>query len=513
MKYVRKSLALLLALILVLALGGTAFATQEGTLTGGSITIKDAVPGQIYKAYQILYLESYSHTTDKEGNITATGAYAYKANGAWENWLKTQTSYVSFDDQDYVTWVEGADAAAFAKAAQVEAAKMTADATATAPAAAEGATYSTVTFSDLKLGYYLVDTTLGTLCSLDTTNPSVVMEEKNEAPTNEKLVEEDSKVSTGDAWGTTNDADIGQTVNFKSTITAQPGAENYVFHDTMSAGLTLDKASIRVDGVAVTDAQGNDVAGDNYTVSYPSGEGTDGCTFEIAFAQSYLDTIGEATTITVTYSATLNESAVVGLPGNPNESKLSYGVADSTTNEPSGTTPPSKTTTYTWDVDVLKYANSDKNKVLQDAQFVLLNSAKDKVATVVNSKLTGWADVPAAGTDGTITWPANTVLTTGTNGKIEIDGLDADTYHLREVKAPAGYNKLKDDTTVVITGATTVDGKLTYTTVVAEINNQSGTELPSTGGMGTTIFYVLGSILVVGAAVLLVTRKRMSTKG
>ena len=505
MKYVRKSLALLLALILVLALGGTAFATQEGTLTGGSITINDAVPGQIYNAYQILYIKSYSGVSetakDDLGNPTG-GNYAYKANSAWETWLRTQTSYVSFDDQGYVTWVENADPAAFAKLAQVEAAKMSADATATAQT-------TTVSFTELKLGYYLVDTTLGTLCSLDTTNPSVVMQEKNEVPANVKTVQEDSN----NAWGATNDADIGQTVNFKSTITAQPGAENYVFHDKMSTGLTLDKASIKVNNVAVTDTQGNDVSDDNYTVSYPSGEGTDGCTFEIAFAQSYLDTISKATAITVTYSATLNESAFIGLPGNPNESKLSYGVADSTTSAPSGTTPPSKTTTYTWDVDVLKYANGDESKVLKDAQFVLLNSAKSKVATVVNGKLTGWADVPAAGTDGTITWPANTVLTTDAKGKIEIDGLDADTYYLREVKAPAGYNKLKDDTTVVITGATTDGGKLTYTTVVAKINNQSGTELPSTGGMGTTIFYVLGSVLVVGAVVLLVTRKRMSTKG
>ena len=131
MKYVRKSFALLLALILVLALGGTAFAAQEGTLTGGSITINDAVPSQTYNVYQILYLESYD---------ASANAYAYKANSAWETWLKTQTTYVSFDAQGYVTWVENADAAAFAKLAQVEAAKMTANATALAPAAAEGAT-------------------------------------------------------------------------------------------------------------------------------------------------------------------------------------------------------------------------------------------------------------------------------------------------------------------------------------------------------------------------------------
>ena len=127
---------------------------------------------------------------------------------------------------------------------------------------------------------------------------------------------------------------------------------------------------------------------------------------------------------------------------------------------------------------------------------------------------TGWVDVPAAGQDGTIAWPANTILTTNAQGKIAIDGLDADTYYLREIQAPAGYNKLAEDVEVVITGAAKADGSdtLTYQTVVAEVNNQSGTELPSTGGIGTTIFYVVGSILVVAAIVLLVTKKRMDHK-
>ena len=513
MKYVRKSLALLLALILVLALGGTAFATQEGTLTGGSITIKDAVPGQIYKAYQILYLESYSHTTDKEGNITATGAYAYKANGAWETWLKTQTDFVSFDGQGYVTWVEGADAAAFAKAAQVEAAKMTADATATAPAATEGATYSTVTFSDLKLGYYLVDTTLGTLCSLDTTNPNVTMEEKNEAPTNEKLVEEDRKVSTGDAWGTTNDADIGQTVNFKSVITAQVGAENYVFHDKMSDGLTLDKTSIKVNGVAVTDAQGNDLAGDNYTVSYPTGEGADGCTFEIAFTNEYISALAADTKIEVTYTATVNESAVVGLPGNPNKVKLEYGD-----NATPNYTPTQETITYTWDMDVLKYADGDEQNVLAGVKFILLNNDKSKVANVQNGKLVSWDAMPTQGEGESDeefaarldTFIESHKLTTNANGKIEIDGLDADTYYLRETDALPGYNPLTTDQPVEIKGATAEQNTLTYTTKVVKINNNKGTSLPSTGGMGTTILYAVGGVLVLAAFVLIVTKRRAS---
>ena len=162
----KKIVSLLLALAMVLAMTVTVFAVQEGPLTGGSITINDAVPGETYNIYQLLYLESYD---------VETKAYSYKANSAWKNWLKTQTDYVSFNEEGYVTWVEGADAAAFAKLAQAQVATMTADGTAVAPAAAEGAVYSTVKFTDLKLGYYLVDTSLGALCSLDTTNPDTIM--------------------------------------------------------------------------------------------------------------------------------------------------------------------------------------------------------------------------------------------------------------------------------------------------------------------------------------------------
>ena len=507
MKLTKKLAGILLALAMVLGLAATALATQEGTLTGGSITINDAVPGQVYKAYQILYLESYNADAN---------AYAYKANSAWKTWLKSQTDYVSFDGQDYVTWKDGADAAAFAKLAQAQAAKMTADATATAPAAAEGATYSTVKFENLKLGYYLVDTTLGTLCSLDTTNPDVVMEEKNEVPTNVKTVEEDSKVGKEgvDAWGSANDADIGQVVNFKSTITAQPGAENYVFHDTMSAGLTLDKASIKVNSVAVTDEQGDDVSGDNYTVSYPSGADSDGCTFEIAFAQSYLDTITQATTITITYSATLNENAVIAGEGNPNESKLSYGVADSTTGEPSGTnppsgtTPPSETKTYTWDVDVFKYTmDGETEKALAGATFTLSKNADGSNPIALVSEGNNVYRVAKTGETGTVT-----EITTDATGKFTIKGLDADTYYLTETAAPAGYNKLADPVTIVIGENGVVNGTTEAPQGVDEVKvlNQSGTELPSTGGIGTTIFYIVGGVLVVGAVVLLVTKKRMN---
>ena len=474
----KKILGVSMALILLLAMAGTALAANET----GSITINDAVVGQTYTIYQILDLESYN---------ASSNAYAYKAAAAWANFINSATikgTYVNVDSQGYVTWVEGADAAAFAKAAQ----KYAKD-NSIAYQGTTTATSTTVSFTNLDLGYYLVDTTLGTLCALDTTNPNVVMEEKNEVPQNVKTVEEDS---TG-IYGEKNDADIGQTVNFKSTIKAQAGAENYVFHDTMSAGLTYT-------GVTGVKLNGTTVDASNYTVVAQNL--TDGCTFEVRFTQAFCDTLKKDDVIVISYAATLNENAKVGIQGNPNSSKLSYG--DSSTTD-KNVTPSSETKTYTWDMEVLKYANGDETKVLKDAQFVLLNSSKDKVATVVNGKFASWVAVPDAAEDGTITWPTNTVLTTGEDGKIVIKGLDADTYYLREVKAPDGYNKLAADVEVRISGATEgEDGKLTYTTVVAKVNNQSGTELPSTGGIGTTIFYVIGAALVIGAIVILVAKKR-----
>ena len=482
MSNTRKLVSLLLAVVLTLGLAALGFAEGET----GSITINDAVVGQTYTIYQILDLESYN---------ASANAYAYKATTAWNTFINSDAikgTYVNVDDQGYVTWVKDADAAAFAKAAQKYAkdnsianqGTVTADAT-------------KVSFTELDLGYYLVDTTLGTLCALDTTNPDVVMEEKNEVPTNVKTVEEDSTHN----YGEKNDADIGQTVNFKSTITAQVGAENYVFHDTMSAGLTLDKASIKVNNVAVTDSDGNDVENDSYTVSYPSGEEADGCTFEIAFAQDYLNTITSATTITITYSATLNENAKVGLEGNPNTSKLSYGDSSNTKY-----TPDSQTKTYTWDVDVFKYTmNGDTETALAGATFTLSKNSDGSNPIALVSKGNNVYRVAKTGETGTVT-----EVTTDTTGKFTIKGLDADTYYLTETAAPAGYNKLAGPVTIVIGENGVVNGTTEAPQGVDEVKvlNQSGTELPSTGGIGTTIFYVLGGVLAVGAVALLIAKRR-----
>ena len=482
MKLTNKLAGILLALAMVLGIAATAFAEGET----GSITIYDAAVGQTYTIYQILDLESYNNEAR---------AYAYKATTAWNTFINSEAIkgiYVEVDAQGYVTWKGDADAAAFAKLAQ----KYAKD-NSIANQGSVTATTTTVSFNGLDLGYYLVDTTLGTLCSLDTTNPDVVMEEKNEVPTNVKTVEEDS---TGN-YGEKNDADIGQTVNFKSTITAQPGAENYVFHDSMSAGLTYTgDAKIYTD-----EAMTQELETAYYTVNATP---DDSDTFDITFEQDYLNTITAATKLYVKYSATLNENANVGNDGNPNESKLSYGEINQETGKPGSTTPPSETNTYTWDVGVFKYTmNGETETALAGATFTLSKNADGSNPIALVSEGNNVYRVAKTNENDTVT-----EITTDATGKFTIKGLDADTYYLTETAAPAGYNKLAAPVTIVIGENGVVNGTTEAPQGVDEVKvlNQSGTELPSTGGIGTTIFYIVGGVLVVGAVVLLVTKKRMN---
>ena len=479
MKHLKKLASFLLVLVMVLSVTTTAFAEESAGTTPkpGSITITNALKGETYNAYQILYLESYN----AEQKI-----YAYKANPAWEEWLKTQNKYVSVDAQGYVTWVKNASVADFAKAAKGQlsdktpygSAKPTADGSAT--------------ISNLELGYYLVDSTVGALCELNTTKPDVKITDKNTKPTIEKKVEEDSDKK----WGDVNDADIGQTVNFKSTVSAKPGARNYVVHDKMDAALIFDSVtSITAGSKTLTEGAEKD-----YTV-VTTGLGDD-CTFHIVFNQTYLDSITADTDIVINYTAKLTSDAVAGT-GYVNETWLDYGDDQHTEHD--------TTTTYTWKLPIYKYHKDGADeKPLPGAEFILYKgSEENKVyAQVVKGKLTGW----------TTTKTDATTLVSDTNGMIAVEGLDADTYYLEETKAPGGYNKLAGPVKVVIFHTVTDEGAhMTNTlkqdgTDVAkvEIENKSGTELPSTGGIGTTIFYVLGSILVIGAVVLLIAKKRMS---
>ena len=486
MKNITRVLALLLALILVLGLVVTGFADAAGN----TITIENAISKQTYKIYKMLDL---SVSAEKD-------AFSYTVNSDWDDFFKAGSetttagpgnAYVTIDDQGYVTWNASKEIAKFAKAAETFANTLPS----TACIGTETPTTDgNITFSNLAPGYYLVTSSLGTNAIVDTTptKQAVTIGEKNQAPSNKKEVKEDS-TST---YGKVNDADIGDTIEFKSTITAQAGAKKYVFHDKMSSGLTFIPGQI-----TVTTNNSTVTAENNYTLK-TSALGDD-CTFEVEFEQSFCDKLTAGQEIIITYAATLNANAVVGAGGNTNTSKVSYG--DNAT-----ATPDSTTKTYTWGFDVLKHKTNDEQKLLKDAKFVLLNEGETKVAKFsTDGKFTSWENKPAEGQQ----YDSTSILVTDQNGKIKIEGIDSAKYYLSEIEAPAGYNKLKENKLVEIKTTTTNGTENTATLTMEELTvkvaNSTGTEMPSTGGIGTTVFYVVGGILAVGAAVLLVTKKRM----
>lgn len=481
MKHLKKLAGCLLALVMILTMSNVAVVNAaNGTNdNSGSITINDAIEGHTYNAYQILVLESYN--TDK-------GAYAYKANQNWEVWLKSQTQYVSIDNQGYVTWVQNADAAAFAKAALAHAAANDIQPAAT-QTVGKDATSTTIKFTGLNLGYYLIDTTVGTLCSLDTTVPDATMEEKNEIPPVKKEVQEDSD----EEWGDDNTAEIGDTVKFKTTITAKKGAESYVLHDVMSEGLTLNPSSIEATGLK----KGQDAQNGDYHV-VTTGL-SDGCTFEVVFHQSYLDKITTDTSIVVTYNAVVNEDALVYNTANTNKTKLTFGEdnRDETTWD--------ETKTYTFKVDVVKTDSEDK--VLDGAQFKLYDAKTggNEIALIRVSD-----GVYRLAKDG----ETGVEYITTVNGQLEIKGFDANTnYYLEETKAPDGYNKLAERVEIAVEEAN-LEANVTNDTWQSggvHIVNNTGSLIPSTGGMGTTVLYMAGGVLVIAAGALLIFRRRMRT--
>ncbi len=486
MKHIRRTLALLLAAALMLTLSIAAFA--DGTADTGSITIDNAVKDKTYTIYRIFDLNS--HNDDYT-------AFNYTVNASWKAFFEGDAAgltYVTIDDDfGYVTWKDGQDAAAFAAAAIAYA-----DANGIENNGQKEATDSTVKFEALPLGYYLVKSGLGALCSLDTTLPNATIREKNSAPTVEKEVREN------DAYGKTNDANIGDTVTFTTTINVLDGApKSYVLHDKMSEGLTFDQNSVKVT------VNSKDFT--NYGL-VTSGLNDD-CTFEIRFDDVTVDGVTASVlkpndVVTVEYTATVNENAVIADTGNANETWLKYDNTGETTH--------STTHTYVWAMKVVKFTMKDsKETLLKDAQFVLYrinNDVTEYVTADRENKVTGWTKNAYDSSEAT----KATVFTTPDNGTFTISGLDSGTYYLEEIKAPAGYNMLKDPVPVVIettsdtsTGAMTATVKYGSSTGDVKVENQTGTELPSTGGIGTTIFYIIGSLLAVGAVILLVTRKRM----
>lgn len=479
MKHAKKLLAALLALAMMLAMAVPAFAddAQKGT-----IEINDAIPGTTYTAYKIFDLSYTPASGDK------AASYSYTVADGWADFVNgTEGSkYVEVKGGNVVAKDSFTDkseaAAAFAKAALAYAEEHLKGkgVSQTAPAAAAGSEYSSVSITGLDLGYYVVSTSAGSLCSLGTTATTATIEEKNEAP------EIDKTVKAGSEYKDSNSANIGDTVEFKVTIDVKKGATNYVLNDTLSDGLTLNAGSIQVVSTK------NDKLTENtdYTVTANVEDGT----LKVEFKDSALV---EDDTLTVTYNAVLNEKAQTGKNDpNTNSAQLTYGNNNKTTSE--------TTKTYTYEFDIVK-TDGDKN-LLTGAQFQLYTVQTDGTPVKFVKDGTTYR-VAKTGEDG--------ATDTIEAGHVVIKGLAAGTYWLEETKAPFSYNKLTDRQSFEVKednnhATLTSDGK--YSEGGMRVINQSGTTLPSTGGIGTTIFYVVGGGLMVAAAVLLITKKRMENK-
>lgn len=497
MKLIKKMLAIMFAFMMVVGMGTKVNAEEnESTAAAtGKITISNAVDGQTYSIYKVLELESYDN---------GEGLYSYKPAADWNSFFDSTTdentkkpkgagsAYITIDSNGYATWIaeiNDANKATFAKLA-LEYAK-TKVINNNGQKTAKG---NTVIFDNLPLGYYLVDSSVGALCGLDTTNSEVTIQEKNGTPTVEKQVKENSTNKFGDS----NTAYIGQTVEFKTTITAQAGAQNYVLHDKMDAGLTFT-GNVSV-SLKKNDSEREQTLENNKDYVLETSDLGETCTFHIEFTNALYDSLSAGDQIIVSYSAILNENAVVGNAGNKNDTWLKYGNGTDTAH--------SSTTTKTYEIPVFKYTGN--NKPLAGAKFTLSKNSNgsDPIELIKVNDETKDLTYRVAKTGEK---PVATEITTPSNGKFVIQGLDADTYYLTETEAPKGYNKLASPITIVIAE----DGKVTsngseVTTV--NVENKTGTLLPSTGGMGTTIIYMAGAILVIASGIVLVSKKKSKAK-
>lgn len=571
MKKARKLTAVLLSLVMLLALVVPASAAENY-----SITIHNDKTGHTYEAYQI-FAGTVSSDNPTAGNVEGP----MLGDITWGENIDNPAALVQGLIDSGIEAFAGLDADTSTAADVAKALEVAADAAAFAdivepflvgdPATsgdydAEAHTY---TIANLDAGYYLVKDQDGSLeGDADTATDYIVqvlgnvtMDPKDsDIPTvlkkvyDEEFAVNDEERTYGTGYNDVADWDIGDRVPFKLIAAVPQNIDSYeeytfIFHDTLSAGLTLDRDSLHVYVTETINANINEFLPQDERLYDVSDVGVDG-TFTVTIPNiKALDSHDHpANYIIVAYDAFLNENAEIGLDGNPNSVSLEF--SNDPNGEGTGRTEEDTVIVFTYELDGTKVDGADVDTKLEGAQFVLLNGGGTRAARVDETgKLTGWVepDDIKEGLTGTNDREkmneltnedfanAGLAITSAADGTFKIAGLDDGTYYLREIQAPNGYNLLEEDVELVI-AATTANGQawnsgiatdaLTGLTITVDngaaqngdldtgivnvtVENNRGATLPETGGMGTTLFYIIGGLLVVGAGILLVVRIRM----
>lgn len=564
MRKAKKLAAVLLSLTMAMLLTIPAFAAENY-----SITIRNDKTGHTYEAYQIFTGDVSSDAQqggNEEGPILSNIVWGRGVNGAGLLAALQEADaekYGQCEDAADVAEALGAENAAAADAAAFAeiAAEHLTDATGTANAPVEG----NYVIEGLPAGYYLVKDQDGSLeGDADAATEYIVqvlgnvaMEPKDsDIPTVEKKVSEED-YHQDDGYGTTyNDVadwDIGDSVPFK-LIGSIPDMSaydtyEYIFTDTLSNGLTLQEDTVRVYIAVNRDDEVRDYTplteGEDYTLTVnnvENGGGSFSIDFDDLKTAPYVDQ-GNRNFVIVTYDATLNANAEIGLDGNPNDVYLEF--SNNPNGDGLGRTAEDTVIVFTYELDGTKVDGENAETKLEGAEFVLLNGGHTRVAHIENGKLVGWINLPEGYDDRNYneipyeTWQAldgntSVIMTSAAEGVFGVSGLDDGTYYLMEIKAPTGYNLLENalrlDIAAVTTNgqtwagdpaaaltALTIDvdqggaqnGDVGTGAVALTVANNQGATLPETGGMGTTLFYVIGGLLVAGAGILLVVRLRM----
>ena len=561
MKKLKKLTAMLLSLIMVMLFAVPVLAAGNYT-----ITIQNDKKGHTYEAYQIFAGDVSSDAAQAgnvEGPILSNIEWGTGVNGpALLNALKAAdadkygncTTAADVAEALGTENANAADAAAFAKIAAGHLTK-TVEGTATAPL--EG----NYVINNLAAGYYLVKDQDNSLDGdADAATEYIVqvlghvtMEPKDsDIPTVEKKVaEEDYRQDDGYGYNYNDvaDWDIGDSVPFK-LIGSIPDMSaydtyEYIFTDTLSNGLTLQEDTIKLYIAVNKNDEVNNYTplteGEHYTLTV-AGDHSFSIDFDDLKTAPYMEQ-GNRHYVIVTYDATLNTNAEIGLPGNPNSVDLQF--SNNPNGDGLGRTEKDTVIVFTYELDGTKVDGENAETTLEGAEFVLFNGGHTRVASIEDGKLSGWVDLPEGyGTTDykdipyetweTFSAEKSVIMSSTADGIFGVSGLDDGTYYLMEIKAPTGYNLMENEKELAINATTTngqnwagraedaltalqisVDGGVaqdgnTGTGIVNIIvTNNQGATLPETGGMGTTLFYIIGGLLVVGAGILLIVRFRM----